>query len=83
MIAATRAAIAGEIAAVVTLPMNKEATQLSDPDFTGHTELIGQLCGVGDVTIMLASDQLIVTHVSTHCSLATARSPYRRDRFPY
>jgi 4-phospho-D-threonate 3-dehydrogenase / 4-phospho-D-erythronate 3-dehydrogenase len=80
VIAATRAAIAGEIAAVVTLPMNKEATQLSDPDFTGHTELIGQLCGVEDVTIMLASDQLIVTHVSTHCSLATAIARTKKDR---
>ena len=26
--------------------MNKEATQLSDPGFVGHTELIGGLCGV-------------------------------------
>jgi 4-phospho-D-threonate 3-dehydrogenase / 4-phospho-D-erythronate 3-dehydrogenase len=72
VIAATRAALAGEIAAMVTLPMNKEATQLTDPRFTGHTELIGELCGVTDVTIMLASEQLIVTHVSTHCSLAQA-----------
>jgi len=80
VIAATRAALAGEIAAIVTLPMNKEATQLSDPTFTGHTELIGQLCGVKDVTIMLASDQLIVTHVSTHCSLATAIARAKKDR---
>ena len=67
-----RAALAGDIAAIVTLPMNKEATRLSDPDFTGHTELIGALCGVKDVTIMLASDDLIVTHVSTHMSLLNA-----------
>ena len=80
VIAATRAALAGEIAAIVTLPMNKEATQLSDPTFTGHTELIGQLCGSKDVTIMLASDQLIVTHVSTHCSLATAIARAKKDR---
>ena len=44
----------------VTLPMNKEATQKSDPHFVGHTELIGAVCGVADVTIMLASEQLIV-----------------------
>ena len=67
VVAATHAALGGEIAAIVTLPMNKEATQLSDPNFVGHTELIGNLCGVEDVTIMLASDQLIVTHVTTHC----------------
>ncbi|HWB83219.1 MAG TPA: 4-hydroxythreonine-4-phosphate dehydrogenase PdxA [Bryobacteraceae bacterium] len=72
VIAATRAALAGEISAMVTLPMNKEATQLSDPDFVGHTELIGSVCGASDVTIMLVSDALIVTHVSTHVSLRTA-----------
>jgi 4-hydroxythreonine-4-phosphate dehydrogenase len=72
VISATRAALAGEIAAMVTLPMNKEATCLSDPGFTGHTELIAELCGVKDATIMLASDDLIVTHVSTHVSLLNA-----------
>jgi len=80
VVSATHAAKAGEIAAMVTLPMNKEATQLSDPNFVGHTELIGSLCGVTDVTIMLASDQLIVTHVSTHVSLATAIARAKKER---
>jgi 4-phospho-D-threonate 3-dehydrogenase / 4-phospho-D-erythronate 3-dehydrogenase len=80
VVSATKAALAGEIAAMVTLPMNKEATQLSDPVFCGHTELIGELCGVRDVTIMLASDQLIVTHVSTHMSLQNAIHAAKYDR---
>lgn len=80
VVAATKAALAGEIAAVVTLPMNKEATQLSDPDFVGHTELIGSVCGVSDVTIMLVSDDLIVTHVTTHCSLAEAIARAKQPR---
>lgn len=80
VISATKAALAGDIDAMVTLPMNKEATQLSDPNFTGHTELIGALCGSKDVTIMLASDQLIVTHVSTHVSLARAIEMARKER---
>jgi 4-hydroxythreonine-4-phosphate dehydrogenase len=80
VVAATRAALAGEIAAIVTLPMNKEATQLSDPAFVGHTELIGNLCGVEDVTIMLASEQLIVTHVTTHCSLKIAIERAKKER---
>jgi 4-hydroxythreonine-4-phosphate dehydrogenase len=80
VVSATRAALAGEIAAIVTLPMNKEATQLSDPHFVGHTELIGALCGAKDVTIMLASDQLIVTHVSTHVSLTAAISLAKKER---
>jgi 4-phospho-D-threonate 3-dehydrogenase / 4-phospho-D-erythronate 3-dehydrogenase len=80
VITATRAALAGEIEAVVTLPMNKEATQQTDPTFVGHTELIGQVCGAADVTIMLVSDQLIVTHVTTHVSLTTAIARARKER---
>jgi 4-hydroxythreonine-4-phosphate dehydrogenase len=76
VITAARAAIAGEISAIVTLPMNKEATQLSDAGFVGHTELIG----VKDVTIMLVSRQLIVTHVSTHVSLSTAIELVKKER---
>jgi 4-hydroxythreonine-4-phosphate dehydrogenase len=80
VIAAAKAALAGDIAAMVTLPMNKEATQLTDPAFVGHTELIGAVCGVEDVTIMLVSDQLIVTHVSTHVSLAEAIARAKQPR---
>jgi 4-phospho-D-threonate 3-dehydrogenase / 4-phospho-D-erythronate 3-dehydrogenase len=80
VVGATRAALSGEVAAMVTLPMNKEATQKSDPSFVGHTELIGAVCGVSDVTIMLASEQLIVTHVSTHCSLAEAIARAKQPR---
>ncbi len=80
VVAATKAALAGEIAAMVTLPMNKEATRKSDASFTGHTELIGALCGVKDVTIMLVSDALIVTHVSTHVSLRQAIGMAKKER---
>jgi 4-hydroxythreonine-4-phosphate dehydrogenase len=80
VVAATGAALTREISAIVTLPINKEATQLTDPGFTGHTELIGQLCGREDVTIMLASDQLLVSHVSTHVSLRRAIEAVKQDR---
>ena len=80
IIAASKAALNREVAAMVTLPVNKEATQLSDPAFVGHTELIGTVCGVSDVTIMLVSDQLIVTHVTTHVSLAAAIALAKQER---
>ncbi len=80
VITAAKAALAGEISAMVTLPMNKEATQMTDPNFVGHTELIGSVCNVKDVTIMLASEQLIVTHVTTHCSLAEAIARTKQPR---
>ena len=58
--------------ALVTLPVNKEAVRLSDPAFTGHTELIAALCGVRGVSLALYSPKLVVSHVSTHVSLRQA-----------
>ena len=69
---ATKLALAGEAAAVVTLPINKAATRLSAPTFTGHTEYVAELCGRTSSTLMLASERAIVTHVSTHVSLREA-----------
>jgi 4-hydroxythreonine-4-phosphate dehydrogenase len=80
VVSAPRAALARAVDAIVTLPMNTEATGLSDPGFTGHTELIGSLCGVQDVTIMLASNDLIVTHVTTHMSLLNAIRSVKQPR---
>lgn len=77
---ATRDALAGRIDGIVTLPLNKEAARLEYPDFTGHTELIADICDADSVTMMLASENLIVTHVSTHVSLATAITLVRRER---
>lgn len=77
---ATLDALAGKVAGVVTMPMNKEATQLTDPGFVGHTEFIAALCGAPKVTMMLTNGPLAVTHVSTHCSLVEAIQRVRADR---
>ncbi len=69
---ATLDALAGDVAGIVTLPMNKEATQLSDPGFVGHTEFIAGLCGVSNFSMMLTTSDVAVSHVSTHVSLAEA-----------
>jgi 4-hydroxythreonine-4-phosphate dehydrogenase len=82
--AATDAAQSGDVAGIVTMPMNKEATQLTDPTFVGHTEFIAARCGAASVTMMLTADTphgaIAVTHVSTHCSLREAIERVRRDR---
>jgi 4-hydroxythreonine-4-phosphate dehydrogenase len=80
VVAATRATLAGEIAAVVTLPMNKEATRLTDPGFIGHTELIASLCGIDKVTMMLTIPGLATTYLSTHVSLAEALREVKREK---
>ena len=81
---ATRDALAGEVAGIVTMPINKEATQLTDPGFVGHTELIAELCGAPSVTMMLTAEvehgAIAVTHVSTHCSLREAIERVQPDR---
>jgi 4-hydroxythreonine-4-phosphate dehydrogenase len=77
---ATELALDRKVAAVVTLPINKEATRLSEAGFTGHTEYIASLCGLDKSTLMLASDKLIVTHVSTHVSLIEAIANVKKQK---
>jgi 4-hydroxythreonine-4-phosphate dehydrogenase len=80
VVAAAEAAIGRSIDAVVTLPMNKEAARLSDPEFVGHTELIAGLCGVTNFAMMLTLPSLATTYVSTHVSVAEAVKLVRRER---
>ncbi|MXY55052.1 MAG: 4-hydroxythreonine-4-phosphate dehydrogenase PdxA [Gammaproteobacteria bacterium] len=69
---ATRDALAGRVAGVVTLPMNKEATRVSTPGFLGHTEFIAALCGTRDYAMMLTTGDVAVSHVSAHVPLREA-----------
>lgn len=78
--AATKLALRSKISGIVTLPMNKESTRLSFGNFTGHTELIAELCEETNYTMMLVSDKMIVTHVSTHCSMAEAVVAVKKNR---
>jgi len=77
---ATRAALDGKIDAIVTLPINKESSGLTHPDFQGHTELIAGICGVSNYTMMLVSPKLIATHVSTHVSMQEAIRRVKKER---
>lgn len=64
--ASAAAALAGHVAAVVTNPINKEALSLAGVDFPGHTEIFESLTGAKRVCMMLASDTLIISFVTTH-----------------
>lgn len=77
---AVELALDGKIDAIVTLPVNKEAVRLTYPDFSGHTEFIADMCKEKNYTMMLASEKLIVTHVSTHLSLKNAIEYITEDR---
>jgi len=77
---ATKLALNGRLAAFVTLPVNKEAIRQTLPEFSGHTGYIASMCKVSNYTMMLVSDKLIVTHVSTHVSLRQAIENVRTEK---
>jgi 4-hydroxythreonine-4-phosphate dehydrogenase len=77
---AARAALRGDIAALVTAPLHKEALSAAGVDFPGHTELLqaeaaahqGVPLADMPVRMMLASDELRTVLVSIHVSLRDA-----------
>jgi 4-hydroxythreonine-4-phosphate dehydrogenase len=73
-------AMAGEIDATVTNPINKEALNLAGHPYAGHTEIYADLTGTKNYSMMLADDELRVVHVSTHVSLREACNRVKKDR---
>lgn len=60
----------GEVAAMVTAPINKEAMHRAGHDYPGHTELLAELCGTDNFVMMLAGDLLRVSLVTIHEALS-------------
>ena len=88
---ATRAALRGEISAVVTAPLHKEALHAAGApydQYPGHTELLqaesarhaGVTVAQMPVRMMLANDELRVVLVSIHLSLREALDAISVDR---
>jgi 4-hydroxythreonine-4-phosphate dehydrogenase len=65
-------ALAGEVAAIVTAPINKGAIAAAGISYPGHTEILAARSGVTEFGMMLANDELRVMLVSIHLSLADA-----------
>ena len=72
--------LAGELAGIVTGPLNKEALHLAGHQFDGHTEILGYFCGNVPTFMLLSSDKLKIVHVSTHCSLRDACDRAKQPR---
>lgn len=68
------------IDAVITGPINKEAINLAGHHYSGHTEIFAEYTGTKDFAMLLASGNLRVIHVSTHCSLREACDRVKKDR---
>lgn len=69
---AVKLAQAGEIDAICTAPLNKEALHAGGHKFPGHTEMLAHLTGVDEVSMMLVAPQLRVIHVTTHIGIIDA-----------
>ena len=81
IVAATRDALAGRVAAIVTAPINKEAFAAAGLPWRGHTELLADLCGVTDVAMMFWSEPLRVVLASVHVPLRDVPSVLTFDRW--
>jgi 4-hydroxythreonine-4-phosphate dehydrogenase len=62
-------AIAGEIDALVTAPISKEAIKLAGFDFAGHTELLKEKTSVDNVVMFMVGKGLRVSFVTTHLAV--------------
>ncbi|WP_038373418.1 4-hydroxythreonine-4-phosphate dehydrogenase PdxA [Brachybacterium phenoliresistens] len=69
---AARLALAGQVQAICTAPLNKEALHAAGHVYPGHTELLAALTGAEEVSMMLATPNLRVIHVTTHVGLLDA-----------
>ncbi len=69
---AAHLALSGQIDAICTAPINKEALQAAGHKFPGHTELLASLAGTPEVSMMLSTPKLRVLHVTTHIGLLDA-----------
>lgn len=67
---AVQMAMAGQVHALVTAPLCKEALHLAGHPFEGHTELLAHLTHMRDGVMMLAHGGMRVSHVTTHCPLS-------------
>ena len=71
---------AGEIHAIVTAPLNKEALAAAGVPHAGHTEILAALSGTRDFAMLLVGRDLRVIHVTTHVPLSRVPELVTRER---
>ncbi|WP_241982884.1 4-hydroxythreonine-4-phosphate dehydrogenase PdxA [Cryobacterium sp. TMT1-2-1] len=64
--------MSGEVQAICTAPLNKEALHAAGHLYPGHTELLASLTGTDEVSMMLSPSRIKVIHVTTHIGLVDA-----------
>jgi 4-phospho-D-threonate 3-dehydrogenase / 4-phospho-D-erythronate 3-dehydrogenase len=71
---------ARRIDALATGPINKDAINQAGYHYPGHTEMLAELTGTTDYSLMLVAGSLRVVHVTTHCSMKEAMALLSKDR---
>jgi len=69
---AAELAVRGDVQAICTAPLNKEALHAAGHIFPGHTELLAHFTGIEEVSMMLSTPKMKVIHVTTHIGLIDA-----------
>ena len=69
IVRAVELATSGRADAICTAPLNKEALHAAGHVFPGHTELLAELTGTDEVSMLLNAPRLRVIHVTTHLGL--------------
>lgn len=69
----------GEISALVTAPVSKEAVHLCDPAFQGHTEFLADAFGVKEVGMMFVGETLKTIIVTRHMALKDVSRAITRE----
>ncbi|NCF07731.1 4-hydroxythreonine-4-phosphate dehydrogenase (EC [Kosakonia radicincitans] len=77
---ATSLAMNGEVKAIATAPLNKEALHLAGHHYPGHTELLAYLTDSKDYAMVLYTDKLKVIHITTHIALRKFLDTLNQDR---
>ena len=77
---AARLTLEGEVKALVTTPINKEATRQAGYGEVGHLEFLARLTGATEYATMLVTGRLRVVHLTTHHSLRDACDLVTRER---
>lgn len=68
------------IDAICTAPLNKEALHKGGHLYPGHTEILADLTGTEDFSMMLSAPNLKVIHLTTHVGLIKAVSSINPER---
>src|SRR5581483_8799656 len=73
-------ALAGEVDATVTGPINKKSINEAGHHFAGHTEIYAHYTGTQKYAMLLVEENMRVIHVSTHVSLREACDLVKKPR---